>query len=220
MNIHMNCHYCISIVARPYILYLIGSDPSTLTIQQRTDLILLLNIGCAATTAIASILNTLNKRKLVSGVAYYDVYHGYCAIMVLSLASLIIASNKFTAKELAYDLPTIYNALNTIVTIMDSLYLDGTSLRLAKVSAYILRDLGIDYKSMNRRKSQVAEPEEKQQQSAETVPSFEPIPVSRVDVVETGLPETNISVPSLPVASPALPTMPTAASTNSPSQSL
>lgn len=153
LNIHMNCHYCISIVARPYILYLIGSDPSTLTIQQRTDLILLLNIGCAATTAIASILSSLHRRKLVSGVFYYDIYHGYCAIMVLALASLIISSKKFDTKELAYDLPAIYKAINTIVTIMDSLYLDGTLLRLGKVSAYILRDLGIDYKGLHKKQA-------------------------------------------------------------------
>lgn len=145
LNIHMHCHFCISIVSRPYILYLIGSDPSVLTAQQRTDAILLFNIGCAATTAMTSILSTLHYHGLVSGVFHYDIYHGYCAMMVLALASLIVSSGKFSAKELAYDYDMLTSSIRKILKVMDSVYLQGTMLRLAKVTAYILRDLGIDY---------------------------------------------------------------------------
>lgn len=144
LNIHMHCQFCISIVSRPYILYLIGSNPSSLTAQQRTDVILLFNIGCAATTAMTSILSTLHHHGLVSGVFHYDIYHGYCAMMVLALASLLVSSGKFAPKELAYDYDTLTGSIRKILKVMDSVYLQGTMLRLAKVTAYILRDLGIE----------------------------------------------------------------------------
>lgn len=144
LNIHMQFHYSISIISRPYILYLIGSDPTTLPIQQRADLILLLNIGCAATSAMAAILNTLHKNGLVTGIYHYDIYFGYCATMVLALGSLIISSGKFSKEELAYDVESLYESIRTIIHVMDSSYLEGTMYRLAQVTAYILRDLGID----------------------------------------------------------------------------
>lgn len=106
---------------------------------------------------MGSILATLHRKGLVFGVMHYDIYHGYCATMVLALASLIVSSGKFSPNELAYDKKSLIASIRTILSVMNHTYLRGTMLRLAKLCGYILRDLGIDYEGKDEQKEGVAE---------------------------------------------------------------
>lgn len=144
LKTHMRTHYTISILSRPFVLYLAGADCDQISPQKLDDLILILNVGCASTIAISQILTTLSKRCLVNGVYHIDIFYGYCACLVLSLVSVIVSSGKLPQEKLAYTKEAINSAISAIVKIMDSVYLEGTMLRLARVTASILSGLGIE----------------------------------------------------------------------------
>lgn len=152
MKIHNRTHYTISILSRPFVLYLAGADINQISPEKIDDLIAILNIGATSSIAISQFLKSLAHRGLLNGVYHTDIFYGYCACLVLSLVSVISSSNKFANKNLAYSKETINNAITSIVKTMDSIYLEGTMFRLARVTASILRGLGIDiqYENINK----------------------------------------------------------------------
>lgn len=171
LKIHMRAHYAISILSRPFVLYMAGSDFNQISPQKLEDLILILNIGCASTIAISQILTTLSRRGLVNGVFHTDIFYGYCACLVLSLISVTVSSGKFPHKRLAYTKETINSAIHSIVKVMDSIYLEGTMFRLARVTASILRGLSINLQSEERVKQKVPVKEKSQDLNSYT-PSY------------------------------------------------
>lgn len=144
LKIHMRTHYTISILSRPFVLYLAGADLNQLSAPKLRNLALILNLGCASAIAISQILTTMSRRNLVNGVYHTDIFYGYCACLVLSLISVTMSSGKFSKMKLAYSKETINSAIRSIVFVMDSMYLEGTNFRLARVTASILSGLGID----------------------------------------------------------------------------
>lgn len=144
LKIHMRTHYTISILSRPFVLYLAGADLNLLSAPKLRNLALILNLGCASAIAISQILTTMSRRNLVNGVYHTDIFYGYCSCLVLSLISVTISSGKFSNMKLAYSKETINTAIRSIVVVMDSMYLEGTNFRLARVTASILTGLGID----------------------------------------------------------------------------
>lgn len=147
LKIHMRTHYTISILSRPFVLYLAGTDLTQIAAPKLQDLVLILNIGCASAIAISQILTTMNRRGLVNGVYHTDIFYGYCACLVLSLISVTVSSGKCARNRLAYSKETINSAIRSIVNVMDSMYLEGTMFRIAKVTASILRGLDINIKA-------------------------------------------------------------------------
>lgn len=143
LRIHMRVNYTISILCRPFVLYMAGADPAQISSQNLQRIGMILNVACASTVAISQIFTALNERKLINGVYETDIFYGYCACLVLSLLSVIMSSGKYHYSGLAYTKAEVNSALSAIVKVMDSNYLEGTMYRLARVTASILSGMGI-----------------------------------------------------------------------------
>lgn len=144
MRMHILTHYTISILTRPFVLYIAGTDLKSISPQKIDNLITILNVGAASAIAISQFLKALNRRGLLSGVYHTEIFYGYCSCLVLSIVSVASTSGKFAHKNLAFSKETINDSILTIIKIMDTVHLEGTVFSLARGTAKIVRGLNID----------------------------------------------------------------------------